>query len=616
MTTTFKNSHLRQCALLLAGLLLVLYIFLIFWQPLEIEDIWWHLSVGRWVFEHHAFPHVDIFSIEEHGIPWILTQATGSLIYYLFYHAGGEIALKIFRSVFFVIICNIYFIYSSRKISLVWLLILLYIAAQAFGFRATLRPDLFNYIFIQLYIIVLLNFHKTHQAKYLLWIPFLSIFWFNLHLGDFIYGTIIILAFLVSEAVSILNNILSYKSQKLPESKTSLWKKFIFLTLALASHFIAFRVNPYGWEGALYPLKAFFDNEFVVRKIIFNRILELQPPTYLLTGRGLVFWVFTILAVICILKNGKNLHPLSILFIFSFFGFIYGRRASTYFTLCCLYLIAETSMAQNWKEKWEQSNLSRKLDAVLSVFLILIILFRLYPYCKQTVFINGNIRPYRQLTEDPYSPQKAVEFLKLNQITGPVLNWQLFGGYLIWTGYPGLRPLYDGRQANLIYYEDYLKLFHDPSIYWADLNKKYGFTVALFDINFHDCAKLIDYLQNRPEWRLAFVSGSTIVFLNKDKLQLPDNIENNIQQFKKATVSSDLLTQMYEASIQVDSTSLEDYFKPPPLYIEPLEEGAALYLIGYKNAGLLKIFEAVKKTQSSKARQALRYALEDYVRSQ
>src|SRR5271166_3674715 len=34
-------------------------------------DVWWHLRVGEWIVQHHAFPHTGLFSRTAAERPWI-----------------------------------------------------------------------------------------------------------------------------------------------------------------------------------------------------------------------------------------------------------------------------------------------------------------------------------------------------------------------------------------------------------------------------------------------------------------------------------------------------------------------------------------------------------------
>ena len=44
-------------------------------------DVYWHLTVGRWIVAHREFPHVDIFSHTMAGAPWIAKEWLAQLLY-------------------------------------------------------------------------------------------------------------------------------------------------------------------------------------------------------------------------------------------------------------------------------------------------------------------------------------------------------------------------------------------------------------------------------------------------------------------------------------------------------------------------------------------------------
>src|ERR1051326_679172 len=44
-------------------------------------DVYWHIAVGRWMVEHRAFPHVDMFSATVAGAPWIAKEWLSQLLY-------------------------------------------------------------------------------------------------------------------------------------------------------------------------------------------------------------------------------------------------------------------------------------------------------------------------------------------------------------------------------------------------------------------------------------------------------------------------------------------------------------------------------------------------------
>jgi hypothetical protein len=60
---------------------LVVFLFVFFYAPIESSDVWWHLSIGRYILQHATFPYADIFSLKDHHPPWIFPQWLGSVFF-------------------------------------------------------------------------------------------------------------------------------------------------------------------------------------------------------------------------------------------------------------------------------------------------------------------------------------------------------------------------------------------------------------------------------------------------------------------------------------------------------------------------------------------------------
>jgi len=108
---TFKKTLKIFLLVLLAG-----YIFISFFKPVEMEDIWWHMATGKWIIEHKAVPHEDIFSYTDVPVKGISPQWLGSVIYYLVYSVGGLFGLQIFRVIILTIIFLIFFVQAYKKL--------------------------------------------------------------------------------------------------------------------------------------------------------------------------------------------------------------------------------------------------------------------------------------------------------------------------------------------------------------------------------------------------------------------------------------------------------------------------------------------------------------------
>lgn len=77
------------------------------------------------------------------------------------------------------------------------------------------------------------------------------------------------------------------------------------------------------------------------------------------------------------------------------------------------------------------------------------------------------------------NPKDAPAFMKENHIDGQVFTNDLFGGYILWSSYPLVRPFIDGRQLNQEHLVQFLKVINFPGQEWMAAEKKYGFKILL-----------------------------------------------------------------------------------------------------------------------------------------
>ena len=66
----------------LAGVALLVFLVVYFLQPVELDDIWWHLKVGQYIANSHQVPSFDPFPFADEKTPWTFTSWLGSSILY------------------------------------------------------------------------------------------------------------------------------------------------------------------------------------------------------------------------------------------------------------------------------------------------------------------------------------------------------------------------------------------------------------------------------------------------------------------------------------------------------------------------------------------------------
>ncbi|MBI4370844.1 MAG: hypothetical protein HY552_00955 [Elusimicrobia bacterium] len=155
----------------------------VFLLPVVNPDIWWHLSAGRWIWEHGAVPAADSFSFTRAGAPWIDFEWLFQLAVLAVHRAAGDWGLWALK---FALLALAAWptdgLLRDRGVS--GGARVLATAAWAAGFfsKADLRPDLLSAAFFAL----LLRRLESGRASFLFGFGLFAL-WANLH-GGFVLG--------------------------------------------------------------------------------------------------------------------------------------------------------------------------------------------------------------------------------------------------------------------------------------------------------------------------------------------------------------------------------------------------------------------------------------------
>lgn len=543
-------------------ILLFIFVALYFYRPVETEDIGLHIATGRWISEHQQIPRINIFPLADEQTPWIWTQWLGSLTFFKVYDAADIQGLKIFRSVLFLLILLMFYFFARKRIPSVMLLALVFVLTFAVETRALLRPIIFNLIFIQIFLSILFAYQQR-QSKTIYWLPLLTVIWFNTHLGCLFYGVSLVGLFFVSL-----------------RTKKMFW---IFIGCLFAM-----MLNPYGLEGVIYPLQVMIPT--VGAEQLGRTFAEYLPPLYILTRKGLWFYVLLGGVIASFFYNRKNNFTHIILFVFALFFFLYGARSSGLFIFTSAYIIAQSCANINLIKQWGDYSLSKMLDRLFLTCLIIVLCFNLVHLFQRKLIVGDAAQTYLSLKYDPYNVVNAVGFLNQNQIKGNVFCWPMYSGYLLWKSYPDLKLFVDSRDKDLPTMNEYYLVSLFPEKYWPNVEEKYNLTIAILEANAGFQSKIIKYLNVSDQWRLAFLEGSSMVFLKHDAVMLPNYLEDQLKDVKYDK------QQGQEALAKVQKRKANfilNYLNPSPEYNRFQTEAVNLFFFGYVDAAMDKMRQAL-----------------------
>jgi len=559
------------------------FVFLFFYNPIwGGGDIWGHLSTGKWITEHFQVPHYDVFPFADEKTPWLChNEWLGSVLLYLIVKCFGLLGLKVFRSVFCILIISILFGYSYKRLPFSFLTSLLVLGTLGLEILGrTLRPDMFNYFFIPVFLIILFDHEDTGNRKKLWILPVLSLVWFNIHLGSLVFGMSILSIFFLSACI---------------RCSVRQIKDLALIGLACLAGFM---VNPYGMEGFVYPFKVFFFPGYIGYYKFVNLITEAQPAGYIFTSWA-YFYYFILLAwaALVLFFNKKNNFTLAILLAVSLFSFLYFQRNSAFFAVVCAYVIADGSRRIKINEFWQSFRFSKTADGLLLAGAALFLLTQSAAIWLHQSYSNGRIVNNRFIVVDHVS-QGPVQLLIKNNIKGPVFN-NTMGGQMIWSAYPDLKPFHDWRNFPERF-NNQMAVFQNPPEVWPQALKDYHFKIVVLSTTDPMELNFLKYLGTQRDWQLIALCGNNVTYVKRGEFHLTEELDRFEARLKSSVVTAD------------DLRTLKKLSQPGriPMFTPLLQAGDidlylsvfALYGLDYKAAAVKDLIRVLKISDQSEIR--------------
>ncbi len=494
------------------SIILFLSVFSISIFKIYESDAFWHLKSGEYILEHLKIPSTDPFTINGENKQWVNTYWLFEVLIYIIYKLLGFTGLILFKAV----ICSIFFVILLKALLLsgvsgtvAFTLILPFLSI--FRERFLVRPDIFSYLFIPLYLYILFLFkYKKINKLYLL--PVIMLFWTNMHSGAF-FGVILLFTFLTGEIITE-----SYRALKEGIELKNIFIQQGYLVIYSVLCLILFFVSPANYHSIQYLL-----SQWNVREII--DISEFRPLTDA-ENRLLLTIAF---AFIFIILMSFRRAPLSLLLTGSVFIIpgIMARRMSYYAFLVNIPI--PVLFIDSVISKIKGIKIPASIHVGLCILWSGIIL-----YLK----ISGDPYHYAGFgTRNIYYPEGHVKFLKTNKLKVNLFNTVNIGGGIIFAGYPEVRAFVDTRiQLNEGTLKEIKDSMQNPLSFKAFL-EKYNINAILAE---NRTGLITNNLISTEEWGLVYWDDYSMLLL-KRKSEFQDFIrEHEIKIINPETLVLDL----------------------------------------------------------------------------
>ena len=427
-TSTATELSLRLATLLGLGLTLALAAV---WgaRPLIHDDLFFHLSTGDFVVEHHRVPTTDPFSFTRAGERWVSHEWGFGLLAYGAHAVGDYRGLVALKSLLAMSIAALLFLLMLRMAGrdrwkfAVYLVPLLALGLWAIDEQLILRPSLVSCLLLLLLLHLLLSFDQTGHWWTFAGIIGLFFLWGNLH-SEVLFG-LFVLGLVTLEAV--LGRV-SFLEGSPWRSLLRASPEMPYLRLLVLS-VVATLVNPNGIQVLLYPFR-------VVRFLSLGGMdLQLGHFTGATPQMQPAFFLLLVLLLLALLPLREQLHRISLTQVVTVGVFLLlslsSHRFIFYFVLLALPTMA--MLFQPAMQMLDDSRHYRLLRNLLRAMVLLIV--------GSAVVAGWRGKPAGPISR--HFPEGAVRFLQEEGVDGRVFNHQNYGGYLHWRL---KRPIFwDGR---------------------------------------------------------------------------------------------------------------------------------------------------------------------------
>jgi hypothetical protein len=203
------------------------------------SDTYWQIATGKWILDHGALPHVDIYSFTKPGEPWISTSWLAQVLFAISYQLAGWAGPIILGAMSFAATLALLTAILSRRIRPAYAVMVAFAVLFLSMGHVLARPHVLAAPVMLAWVSGLVSASDRREAPSFWLLPLITL-WANLH-GGFVLGIALVAPF----AFDALWN--ANRSQWVPLALR--WMAFGAVALAAAC------VTPYGWESILASRK-------------------------------------------------------------------------------------------------------------------------------------------------------------------------------------------------------------------------------------------------------------------------------------------------------------------------------------------------------------------------
>ena len=368
-------------------------------------DIWWHLSTGQWILQHHAVPRVDLFSASMAGKPWQAYSWLFELIVTKLFLRLGLVGIATYTSAMVLAITvALYHMIRRLQADFSLAVLLTFVVSYSIGRLYMPRPWMFTILLFILELDILMHVRRSGRVRELFWLPVIFALWANVHI-EYVDGLLVLgLAFVEA----ILARWWSAAETRVRPS---------WMGGALLASFLATFANPYGWR--IYSVVYDYSSRLATPGGALNKVSELQAIPFRNVSD------FTILLLALISAAALAWHRKFVVFEVSLLLFAAVVSFRSQRDIWVMAVAAGLILASRIVSSPKAAIRMPRFATALAVSVAAIAVLAGFPLMR----VNNSLLQAQVVSS---LPVKAVEAIQAKGFAGPVFDDYNWGGYLIW----------------------------------------------------------------------------------------------------------------------------------------------------------------------------------------
>jgi hypothetical protein len=473
----------------LVGLYLLLFLIQTFKNSsllLRDPDVYWHVAVGRMIWQTKAVPHIDQLSHTFSGHAWIARDWLSEFLLFGAYTLASWRGVALLTASIAALAYALLFLVLARSMR-VSVAFCVSVAAFLFSIgHFNARPQVFADPLIVIWIAGLVSAVEDKQSPNPLLIP-IMVLWANLH-ASFTFGLAMV-GLLGIEAFFDCS----------AQERFGIAKRWgIFLIVALG----AACLTPYGFKPFLVTFKV-LSNESA------QYTVEWQPTTFQIGSMYGGFYGPTFLALIFLaLYNGVKLPfwRLSAFMLVLYLMFAHLRFVSLFA------IVAPILLAAPLLRQFSALRLSKQIDTDPAFFETMTRVSKSSLYLISSAIVGAMLAfgayGRTMVPRAEVAPAGAVDYIYDHRLVGNIYNHFNFGGYLV---FRGIKTFVDGRTDQLFvdnFFNSLMEVVNRNPDHFVSYLKQYQVTLAVVIPGSVEAREL----ERSPDWAKIYSDSVSDLF--------------------------------------------------------------------------------------------------------